>query len=461
MKVKTYNPFNGELLHQYDYLTHDEIKDRIERSWTAYKSFKDTDIDTRIEKIVNVSKIMKENKQRFAELMTAEMGKPIKQGHSEVDKCIAYCEYYAENGKQFLSDLEVKSTSDKCFVAYQPLGPLMLYQPWNFPMWLVFKTVIPQLVVGNTVLVKNASNTPLSGIELEKVFLEAGFDEGIYQYFPINYKDSEVIISDKRIRGVSVTGSAQSGRSVGALCGQYIKPCVMELGGSDPLVVLDDADLGKAASLGVTSRLNNNAQACTNAKRFIAVDAVYDEFKDKICQELDKVKLGDPSLEDTALGPLAKKDSLLNLREQVRKSIELGAKVVYGDESQLTAELDVTKGCFFSPMVLEDIPKESPAYTEELFGPVISLFRVKDEHEAIEIANDHEYGLSGAVFGADVAKAEKVARQIETGMININDISRGKRELPSGGVKNSGFGRESGMEGVRQFTNIRAVTIMY
>lgn len=235
---------------------------------------------------------------------------------------------------------------------------------------------------------------------------------------------------------------------------------MLELGGSDPFIVLDDANLAKAAKSGVTSRLINNSQACTNAKRFIVNENCYDEFKEKVIEELKEYTTGDPASEDTTLGPLSKEDAVLNLRKQVLKSIELGAKVAYGDESQLTTDLDPSKGFFFTPMILEDIPKDSPAYNEELFGPVIGMFKVKDDQEAVDVANDHEYGLGGAVFGTDIERAEKVALQIESGMVNINDITRGYKELPFGGVKNSGYGREGGIEGCREFINIKSITIM-
>jgi succinate-semialdehyde dehydrogenase/glutarate-semialdehyde dehydrogenase len=283
---------------------------------------------------------------------------------------------------------------------------------------------------------------------------------GVYQYFPVNYEDVEMVIADKRIRGCSLTGSGASGRIVGAFCGAHIKKCVLELGGADPFIVLDDANLEKAAKAGVTSRLINNSQACTNAKRFIVNENVYDDFKQKVIDELTQIKIGDPREDDTNLGPLAKEEAVHNLRKQVLASIEKGAKVVYGDESQLNTELDTSKGFFFTPMILEDIPKDSPAYNEELFGPVIGMFKVKNDDEALELANDHEYGLSGCVFGTNLERAEKVALEIESGMVNINDFSKGHKELPFGGVTSSGYGREGGIDGCRQFINIKAVSIM-
>ena len=409
---------------------------------------------------MNTAEILDKNKESYAQLITMEMGKPILQARGEIERCIAYCKYYQENAKDFLTSTEIQSPADRSYVAYQPLGPLILFQPWNFPIWLVFKTAIPQFLVGNTMLVKNSPNTPACGIELEKLFLEAGFPEGVYQYAPIDYKDVELVISDKRIRGCSLTGSANSGKIVGKICGAHIKKCVLELGGADPFIVLDDADISKAAKAGVASRLVNNSQACTNAKRFIVNEKIYDEFKEKVIQELDALKIGDPTEEDTTLGPLAKEEAVKGLRDQVLKSVEKGAKVSYGDESQLSTELDPTKGFFFTPIILEDIPKDSPAYNEELFGPVIGMFKVKDDQEAIELANDHEYGLSGAVFSTDIERAEKVALEIESGMMNINDISKGYKELPFGGVKSSGYGRESSMQGCREFINIKAVAIM-
>lgn len=297
-------------------------------------------------------------------------------------------------------------------------------------------------------------------MELENLFLEAGFPEGTYQYAPIDYEDVERVIADKRIRGCSLTGSAASGKIVAAFCGKHIKKCVLELGGADPFIVLDDADLDKAAKCGVTSRLINNSQACTNAKRFIVNEKIYDDFKEKVIEELKVYKAGDPKSEETTLGPLSKEEAVILLRNQVIESIEKGAKVAYGDESQLTSELDPSKGFFFTPMILEDIPKDCPAYNQELFGPVIGMFKVKDDQEAIDIANDHEYGLGGAVFGADISRAEKVALQVESGMVNINDFTKGYKELPFGGCKNSGYGREGGIEGCREFINIKSITIM-
>lgn len=419
--TRTRNPFTGEVLKEYANLSHEDIEAKLAKAWTAFQIFRKSDLDSRVERILALSALIEERKEEYAQMITLEMGKTIKHARAELERCIAYCGYYAENAKEFLSEHTIASPADRSYVKYQPLGPLVLFQPWNFPFWLVFKTAIPQLLVGNTMLVKNAPNTPLCGMTLEKLFVDAGYEEGVYQYAPIDYEDVELVIADKRVRGVSLTGSAMSGRIVGGFCGKHIKKCVMELGGSDPFIVLDDADLDKAASVGVFSRLLNNAQACTNAKRFIVHEKIYDEFLEKVKAELDKAVIGDPTSEETTLGPLAKEESVHLLRSQVLKSLEKGAKVAYGDESQLTTLLDTSNGFFFTPMILEDIPVDCPAYNEELFGPVIGFFKVKDDQEAIDLANSHSYGLGAAVFGKDIERAERVAAEIESGMVNIND----------------------------------------
>jgi succinate-semialdehyde dehydrogenase/glutarate-semialdehyde dehydrogenase len=387
------------------------------------------------------------------------MGKPIKESYMELEKSTKFIQYHIDNAEKFLNPEEVKTSVDKSYIAYQPLGPLVLYQPWNFPIWLVMKTVIPQLLVGNTALVKSSSQTPLCGLELERLFQEAGFPKGVYQYFPINYKDGERAIASKKVRGCSLTGSGKAGQSVGEYCGKHLKKCVMELGGADPLIVLEDADLDKAAKVGVSARMRNNAQACTNAKRFIVHESVYDEFKEKVIEQLKTFVKGDPMDENTTLGPLSKVAAVETLRKQVRESIEKGAKVGYGDQEQLTQEIDPSQGAFFTPMILEDFPKDSPAYHDELFGPVVCMFKFSTDQEAIDIANDHEYGLGGGVWSRDWQRAEKIALEIESGMVYVNDKG-GHIQLPAGGCKNSGFGREGGPQGIREFVNIKSVSIV-
>lgn len=294
---------------------------------------------------------------------------------------------------------------------------------------------------------------------LEKAFQEAGFGEGVYQYAPISASQLETVIASDKVKGGSLTGSDKAGKTMAKLCGENLKKWVLELGGSDPFIVLDDADLDKAAELAVAARFMNNAQACINAKRFIINENIYNEFKEKVINQVEKLKIGDPSDESTDLGPLSKESGLKTLKEQVKDTLNKGGKIGYGDQEQLDQEIDISKGLFFKPLILENIPKDSPAYKEELFGPVMIFFKVKDEDEAIKLANDNQFGLGGSVHTKDVKRGEKVALQIETGMVYVNDFPQDYSELPFGGVKNSGFGREGSYEGCKQFVNIKTIAL--
>jgi len=455
---KTQNPYTGEVEAEYDAWTKEEIDEAFERSYDAFLKYRETDIPTRCERLRNVASILKENRDEYAKLVVTEMGKTIKEARGEVDRCADYCEYYAKNAEELLKDDHVKTAAEESYITYQPIGPLMLVQPWNYPFWLAFKTVIPQLLVGNSVLVKNASNNPQCGAAMQKVYEEAGF-EGVYQYAPIRSEDLELAVSHKYCRGGSLTGSTVAGKSFGEICGRYAKKCVLELGGSDPFIVLDDANLDKAADLGVKSRFKNNAQACTNAKRFIVHESVYDEYKQKVIDILSKMKVGDPMDEKTDLGPLAKENSIKALRHQIKDTVDKGGKIGYGDEAQLEGDIDASKGFFFTPVILEDIPEDSEAYREELFGPVLSFFKIKDDEEAIRLANDNQYGLGGAVHTADLERGKKFCLRVETGMMNVNSATGGSNVLPYGGIKNSGYGRESSVHGCREFVNIKTVQI--
>lgn len=455
-KAKVINPFTGQVINEYDYISDDEVKRKIQESWDAFQKYKDTDSKTRSEKLRKLGDVFEKNLDKLAKTITQEMGKPIKESKSEVEKSIKQCRYFADHLHEYEKPDEIKTDAKKSYVVYEPLGPIYHITPFNFPFWLIIKGVIPAIAMGNTVLNKNPSSCPKIGILTEECFKEAGFNNGEYLNIIVGQKQSEAIISNKLIRGVSFTGSTSGGSHIASLAGKYCKKSVMELGGSDPFIVFADADLDHAVDQGVQSRLRNAGQACNCAKRLIIEESVYDKFKEKLLEKVKEMKVGDPMEEDTLIGPLAKKDGLEQTAEQVKKAKEQGGKVIYGGEQPKDDKLK--NGFFYLPTIVE-VEKGNILLNEETFGPVFALLKFKTEDEAIKIANDTEYGLDGAIFSKDEKRAEKLAKQVEAGAIYINHMVASGSELPSGGVKNSGFGREGGIYGAHEFVNIKCIYV--
>ena len=402
----------------------------------------------------NAGAILRKHKEKYSRLMTEEMGKPIVQSRSEVEKCAWLCDYFAENGEEFLKDKIVESDASKSFVTFQPLGVVLAVMPWNFPYWQVFRFAVPGLMAGNAGVLKHASNVTGCALAIEEIFREAGFPENLFRTLIVSSKKMDKVIELEKIRAVTLTGSVPAGKAVASKAGSLIKKTVLELGGSDPYVVLEDADLDAAADICVTSRLINGGQSCIAAKRFVIVEEVYDKFRDLFVEKMKAKKMGDPFDESNDLGPQAKDNLRDDLHDQVKKSVEIGAKLLLG------GKIPDRKGAYYPPTVLENVGQGMPAYDDELFGPVASLIRAKDEIEAVKIANDSVFGLGAAVFTNDVNRGERIAREeLNAGNCFVNAFVKSDPRLPFGGVKESGYGRELSWFGIHEFVNIKTVYI--
>jgi succinate-semialdehyde dehydrogenase / glutarate-semialdehyde dehydrogenase len=448
------NPVNNQVLKSFPTLNDNELEDKVSISKSTFDSFwKNTGIETRIQSIKKVKENLKENTSEYAKLITLEMGKPITQSLAEIEKCIFLCEYYCSNAKAFLEDKIVKTKASKSFVTYQPLGAVFGIMPWNFPFWQVFRYSIPSLLAGNVVLLKHAPNVPQCALAIEKIFHQAIDERGVFQTLFIEIDQVEKVISNKIVQGVTLTGSDRAGSSVAALAGKYIKKCVLELGGTDPFIVLKDADLEQAAHSAIKSRMNNCGQTCISAKRMIVDETITERFTALLSKEISNLKIGDPFDPNTEISCLARPDLTENLERQVNSSIDQGAVVVKKGGRRAKG------GNYFEPIILTNIKRTMAVYKEEVFGPAAIVLTFKDEKEAIDLANDSDYGLGAAVWSNDLQRAEKIGLKLEAGAIAINDMVKSDPRLPFGGVKRSGFGRELALEGIREFVNIKSISI--
>ncbi len=399
--------------------------------------------------------ILLEHQDRYAELMTVEMGKPITQARAEVKKCAWVCDYYAEKAETFLADELIETEAHKSFIHYEPLGVILAVMPWNFPFWQVFRFAAPALMAGNTAVLKHASNVPGCALAIEEVFEAAGIPKGLFSTLLISSGSVEKVLDHPHVRAATLTGSESAGKAVAAAAGNRIKKTVMELGGSDPYLILEDADLPAAAKACAQSRLINSGQSCIAAKRFVVLDAVYDEFLRLLKGELSAVKMGDPRDPQTDLGPQARADLRDELHEQVRKSIAAGAQCILG--GVIPEDLP---GAFYPATILTEVGPGMPAYEEELFGPVAAVIRVRDQADAIRIANDSPFGLGAAVFTADIDRGEHIAaRELQAGCCFVNAFVKSDPRLPFGGVGISGYGRELSRHGIREFVNIKSIWV--
>jgi succinate-semialdehyde dehydrogenase / glutarate-semialdehyde dehydrogenase len=450
--IKSVNPATEEQIKTYSSMGSEEVNRIISASDKCFEAWKRTTFSGRADKMKRAGDILRRDREALSVLMTKEMGKPIVQSRSEIDKCAMVCDYFAENGEWFLRDENIVTEAGNSFVTYQPLGVILAIMPWNFPFWQVFRFAAPNLIGGNAGVLKHSSNVTGCALAIEAIFREAGFPEDLFRTLVVPSKDVKGIISHDKIRGVTLTGSTAAGKSVAEAAGSVLKKSVLELGGSDPYIVLEDADIEKAAEMCVISRLINSGQSCIAAKRFIVVEDVYKEFEGTFTQKMRMKVMGDPMLEGTNVGPQARADLRDEIHEQVMKSVKMGASVLLG------GELPEGKGAYYPPTVLSNVEREMPAYREELFGPVASLIKVKDEKEAIRIANDTVFGLGGAVFTRDVKRGERIAREeLNAGNCFVNDFVKSDPRLPFGGVRESGYGRELSTHGIREFMNIKTV----
>jgi succinate-semialdehyde dehydrogenase/glutarate-semialdehyde dehydrogenase len=453
MPIATINPATAQTLRTFDALTTADIDLKIQRAAEAFHTYRRTPLAERASAMLRAAEILDTEQAAFGRMMTTEMGKLLKAAGEEAAKCAWGCRFYAENAARLLADEPVKSTATESYVRYQPLGPILAVMPWNFPFWQVFRFAAPALMAGNVVLLKHASNVPQCALLIEEIFRRAGFPDGAFQTLLIGSDQVERILGDPRVAGVSLTGSEGAGRHVAGAAGKHIKKAVLELGGSDPFIVMPSADLAAAIETGVKARVVNNGQSCIAAKRFIIAEAVADAFERGFTQKMQALKVGDPLDPATEVGPLATRDVLTDLHDQVRRTVAAGARLLTGGEP-----LD-RPGHYYPPTVLTNIPRDSPARSEEFFGPVASLFRVRDLDEAIRLANETQFGLGSSVWTNDAAERARFADDIEAGQVFVNGMVVSDPRLPFGGIKHSGFGRELGAYGIREFVNVKTVWI--
>ena len=451
-KIQSINPWNGEVVKEYDPLTQSEIATKTVLADKAFESWKAVPISERAVLMKKAAEVLRKNKEDYARLITVEMGKIIRESLAEIEKCATVCDYYAEHAAAFLTSENIDlSDEKKAKIIYQPLGVILAVMPWNFPFWQVFRFAAPTLMAGNTGILKHASNVPQCALAIESIFREAGFQKGVFQTFLTDSKATLALLDRDEIKAVSLTGSEKAGAAVAAAAGKNIKKSLLELGGSDPFIVLVDADIELAAETAVKGRMINFGQSCIAAKRFIVEESVFEAFLEIFKKKVSKLKGGDPMDESSDFACMARPDLAAELHEQVKKSVALGAKVLLGGEPPKNGS------ALFSPTILSEIPKNSPAFSEELFGPVACLFKVKNAEEAIQIANATEFGLGASLWTKDLKKGEFLATQIDTGAVFLNSMVASQPGLPFGGIKKSGFGRELGRQGILEFVNIKSI----
>lgn len=452
--IQSVNPANNQVIKTYQEISDVELSEVLSKMQTAFEDWKTKSFDYRASLMKTAGEILRSKREEFSKLMTFEMGKPIVQSRAEIDKCAWVCDYYAENGEKFLKDEIIQTDASKSFVTYQPLGVVLAVMPWNFPFWQVFRFAAPTLMAGNVGLLKHASNVSGCSLAIEEIFSEAGFPEFVFKSVIISSSRVKDIIANPIVQAVSLTGSIPAGKSVASVAGSNIKKTVLELGGSDPYVVLEDADLIETVQTCVTSRLINGGQSCIAAKRFIVVEKVYDKFIELYVDFMKQKKMGDPFDQSNDIGPQASVKLRDELHDQVLRSINSGAKLLLGG---FIPELD---GAYYPPTVLADVTPGIPAFDEELFGPVAAIIKAKDEDDAIALANKSVFGLGAAIFTKDIAKGEKIAREkLNAGNCFVNQFVRSDPRLPFGGIKESGYGRELSVFGIREFVNIKTVVI--
>jgi succinate-semialdehyde dehydrogenase / glutarate-semialdehyde dehydrogenase len=451
MAIASINPTTGETIREFCALTPAQIEAKLALAEQSFQKHRRSSLVERGLILQTVATILDSDREKLARMMTLEMGKPIRASADEISKCARGCRFYAENAERFLEEEDAQTGATRSYVRYEPLGAILAVMPWNFPFWQVFRFAAPALMAGNVGLLKHAANVPQCALAIEDIFRRAGFEEGIFQTLLIETGPVAGIIKDSRVKAVTLTGSDRAGSEVASAAAKEIKKSVLELGGNDPFIVMPSAEFELAVSTAVKARTVNNGQSCIAAKRFIIADEIYDRFIAEFVRRMEQLKVGDPLDEQTEIGPLATENILRGVDEQVRKSIEAGAKLLIGGK-QLERS-----GFFYAPTVLVDVPKNSPAYREEIFGPVAAMFRIRDDAAAIEIANDSQFGLGASAWTTERRQQELFVSELEAGMIFINGMVASDPRLPFGGVKRSGFGRELGVHGIREFVNAKTV----
>lgn len=453
MSMVSINPATGQRLHIHGLHTSLQIAATLKRAHAAFLGWREAAPALRARHLRNLARALRAQRDDLADLITAEVGKPITQARAEIEKCAMVCDYYAKHGAAYLAPEHPPGAPRSARVVYEPLGPILAIMPWNFPFWQVFRAAAPALMAGNPLVLKHASNVSGCALAIALICTDAGLPGGLLQTLLVRSSEIPAIIADPRIRGVTLTGSTEAGRQVAALAGAALKPCVFELGGSDPYVILADADLDRAAEVCAASRLVNAGQSCVSAKRFVVVAAVRREFEKRLVARMAARRMGDPANATTEVGPLARHDLRDELHRQVRQSVRKGARLLLGGKPA------AGPGWFYPSTVLTNVKPGMPAYDQELFGPVAAIIPVADEAEAIAVANDTVYGLGAAVFTRDRRRGREVAAQLEAGMVFVNDFVRSDPTLPFGGIKESGYGRELGLLGIRAFVNIKTLWV--
>ncbi|MGE0821213.1 MAG: NAD-dependent succinate-semialdehyde dehydrogenase [Candidatus Binatia bacterium] len=451
--IQSLNPATEEILATFDYSSPAEVEKILAAARDAFGPWRRTFISDRARLMRAAASCLRERQSRLAQIITAEMGKPLREAEAEVAKCAWTCEFFAEHGQYFLGDRFIKSQASQSYIQFTPLGTILAIMPWNYPLWQVIRFAAPALMAGNTAILKPALNVPQCALATEEIFRDSGFPEGVFRTVFVSEPNAMLLIKDPRIAAVTLTGSDGAGSQVAAVAGQMIKKTVLELGGSDPFIVLADADLDTAVETGMRARFQNAGQSCVAAKRFLIVETVYDEFQQRFVAAVEHLRVGDPNDRDTDVGPLARADLREHLEQQVLQSVAQGAQLVVGGKRPQS------RGYFFAPTVLNNVGPQAPAFHEEVFGPVASLIKVRDVDEAVALANQSPYGLGASLWTTDLSLARGLAREIEAGQIFINGRVASDPRLPFGGIKRSGYGRELSDYGIQEFTNIQTVWI--
>ena len=452
MAYQSVNPFNDKLNGKFELISDNELMLKIDNADNAFKTWRKIEIRERAMLLMNLADILEKEKSFHGRTMTSEMGKPVSQSIAEVEKCAIACRYYAKNAEKFLSPRKIKSSGATSFIAFEPQGLVFAIMPWNFPYWQVIRCLAPALISGNGMLLKHASNVPLSALNIEKAVYDAGFPKQLFANIFIDHKQADIVLRSSSVRAVSLTGSNRAGEAIASRAGAHVKKCVLELGGSDPLIVFQDANLEKAADGALIGRFQNNGQSCIAAKRLFVHEAVYPEFIHLLRQRVESLNIGDPMDMNTYIGPLVNEEAVRELSDQVERSVAMGAEIMTG------GRVGVPGKCFFEPTIILDAPFDSPVAVEETFGPVLPVFTFNDYDELIRRVNDSIYGLGSSVWTNNRDIADRISKDIDAGIVTINAFTRSDPALPFGGVKSSGYGRELSEFGIMEFVNIKTVS---
>lgn len=453
MAFTSVNPATGDEIEHYPLQSTERVQNQLDRAERAFEVNRQRAFDERADRLQQTGNLLEDRAQEFAEIMTAEMGKPITQARAEAEKCAWVCRYYAENGADFLREEPVDTPANRSYVAYEPLGPVLAVMPWNYPFWQVFRFAAPALMAGNSVLLKHAPNVTGCARSIAEVLRDAGFTDHELQVLVIDNETVGDVLADQRVRAATLTGSVGAGKAVAQQAAAHVKPTVLELGGSDPFIVCEDADLEEAAATGCTARMQNNGQSCIAAKRFIVEEAVAGDFTERLISKVDDLLVGDPTDPEIDIGPMARADLREEVHDQVERAIGQGAVAAVGGH---TVERD---GFYYAPTVLTEVESGTVAFEEEIFGPVASLIVAEDAEHAVDLANDTRFGLGGSIFTEDLEKGERMARRLEVGCAFVNEMTKSDPRLPFGGIKDSGYGRELSHHGIREFVNTKTVWV--